>query len=91
MSAYLRLGTYYIFTISASVVCFFCNKAINGSNKTQRCNKARFLLNTQQKTLSLESLLLVLIQFSLGGVGRGAYLNLSEGEGVGTYSWLGAY
>ena len=34
VSAYSRLGTYYIFTISASVVCFFCNKAINGSNKT---------------------------------------------------------
>ena len=83
VSAYSRLGTYYIFTISASVVCFFCNKAINGSNKTQRCNKARFLLNTQQKTLSLESLLLVLIQFFFGG-GRGAYLNLSErGSGVG--------
>ena len=34
VSAYSRLGTYYIFTISASVVCFFCNKAIYGSNKT---------------------------------------------------------
>ena len=28
---------------SASVVCLFCNKTINGNNKTRRCNKARFL------------------------------------------------
>ena len=30
-------------TFSASVVCLFCNKTINGKNKTRRCNKARFL------------------------------------------------
>ena len=28
---------------SASGVRLLCNKAINGSNKTRRCNKARFL------------------------------------------------
>ena len=28
---------------SASVVCLFCNKTINGNNKTRRYNKARFL------------------------------------------------
>ena len=28
---------------SASVVCLFCNKTINGNDKTQRCNKAKFL------------------------------------------------
>ena len=28
---------------SASVVCLFCNKTINGTDKTRRCNKARFL------------------------------------------------
>ena len=28
---------------SASVVCLFCNKTINGNDKTRRCNKARFL------------------------------------------------
>ena len=28
---------------SSSVVCLFCNKAINGKNKTRRCNKARYL------------------------------------------------
>ena len=27
---------------SASVVCLFCNKTINGNNKTRRCNKAGF-------------------------------------------------
>ena len=37
---------------SASVVCLFCNKTINGNNKTQRCNKARFLQNTLKKTPS---------------------------------------
>ena len=28
---------------SASVLCLFCNKTINGNNKTRRCNKSRFL------------------------------------------------
>ena len=28
---------------SASVVCLFCIKIINGNNKKRRCNKARFL------------------------------------------------
>ena len=28
---------------SASVVCLFCNKTINGNDKTRRSNKARFL------------------------------------------------
>ena len=27
----------------ASAVCLFCNKTVNGNNKTRRCNKARFL------------------------------------------------
>ena len=27
----------------ASVVCLFCNKTINGNDKTRRCNKVRFL------------------------------------------------
>ena len=31
---------------SASVVCLFCNKAINGKDKTRKCN------NTLKKTLS---------------------------------------
>ena len=30
-------------TFSASVVCLFCNKTINGNNKARRCNKASFL------------------------------------------------
>ena len=37
---------------SAIVVCLFCNKIINGNNKKQRCNKARFLKNTLMKTPS---------------------------------------
>ena len=28
---------------SASAVSIFCNKTVNGNNKKQRCNKARFL------------------------------------------------
>ena len=29
--------------LSASEVCLFCNKTINGTNKTRRSNNARFL------------------------------------------------
>ena len=51
----LRVGTYSRWALirgwglikfsafSASVVCLFCNKTINGNDKTRRCNKARFL------------------------------------------------
>ena len=51
----LRVGTYSRWaliqgwvlikfsTCSASVVCVFCNKTINGNNKTRRYNKARVL------------------------------------------------
>ena len=45
----LRVGTYsrWAFikfsTFSASVVCVFCNKTVNGNNKTRRCSNARFL------------------------------------------------
>ena len=47
---------------SASIVCLFCNKTINGDNKTQRFNKARFLQNTLKTKLRLrESILLFLI------------------------------
>ena len=28
---------------SACVLCLFCDKTINGNNKTRRCNKSRFL------------------------------------------------
>ena len=68
----LRAGVYVrwalirgwaLIKISASVVCLFCDKTINGNNKMQRCNKARFLSNNQNKTPSLGSLLLVLFQF----------------------------
>ena len=88
----LRVGVYArwvlirgwaLIKISASVVCLFCRKTINGNNKMQRRNKARFLSH-QKKTPSLRSLLLVVIQFfggwerEGGGVRVGAYLSLSE-------------
>ena len=37
---------------STSVVCIFCNKTVNGNNKTRGCNKATFLQNTLKKTPS---------------------------------------
>ena len=39
-------------TFSARAVCLFCNKTINGNNKTLTFNKARFLKNTLKKTPS---------------------------------------
>jgi len=61
----------------------FCNKTVNGKNKTRRCNKARFLQNILKKTPSSESRLLVIIPFLGDGRGKevGAYLKLS---GTGT-------
>ena len=38
---------------SASVVCLFCNKTVNGNNKTRRCNKARFLLASPQTSFGI--------------------------------------
>ena len=43
VSTYLRLGNIKFLPFSANVVCLLCNKAINGNNKMQRCNKVRFL------------------------------------------------
>ena len=43
VGAYSRWALIKFSTFSASVVCLFCNKTINGKNKTRRCNKARFL------------------------------------------------
>ena len=40
-------------SFSASVVCLFCNKTINGNNKTRRCNKARFLLASPQTSFGI--------------------------------------
>ena len=50
----LMAGAYLRPPFSASVVCLFCNKTVNGNNKMRRCNKVRFLLNTlsPKKTLS---------------------------------------
>ena len=63
---------------SASLICLFCNKTING-NKMRRCNKARFLHNTLKKTPSSRKSLFR------------TYLILGGGVGLGTYSKLGAY
>ena len=66
---------------STSVVCIFCNKTVNGNNKTRRCNKATFLQNTLKKTPSSGKSLVSTYSF-LRGVG--AYLSLSEsGREVG--------
>ena len=83
----LRVGTYLrwaLIKISASVVCLFCYKTINGNNKLRRCNKARFLSNTQEKTLSSgKSLISTYSIFGGGESGKGdgmrvgAYLSLS--------------
>ena len=40
-------------SFSASVLCLFCNKTINGNNKTRRCNKARFLLASPQTSFGI--------------------------------------
>ena len=66
---------------STSLVCFFCNKTINGDNKTRRCNKERFLENALQKTPSLGKSLISTYSISMSG----------RGTGVGAYSRLGAY
>ena len=69
---------------SASVVCSFCNKTINGNNKTRRCNKARFLQNTLKKTPSSGKSLISTYLIFGGGVGVVAYLSLSgSGRDVG--------
>ena len=71
-------------TFSARAVCLFCNKTINGNNKTLTFNKARFLKNTLKKTPSSRKSLISFSTYSIfgGGVGVVAYLSLS-GKGVG--------
>ena len=57
----------------------FCKKAVNGNNKTRRCNKARFLQNTLKKTPSSGKSQISTSSFFGGGSGKGvgAYLSLS--------------
>ena len=91
-------------TFSASVVCVFSNKTINGNNRTRTFNKARFLKNTLKKTpfsgkslISTYSILGVVANLSLSGSERkvwwgGRLFEFDwEEEGVGAYSRLGAY
>ena len=71
---------------SRSVTCIFCNKTVNGNNKTRRCNKARFLQNTLKKTPSSGKSVISTYSFWGGGRcnGVGAYFSLSgSGSGVG--------
>ena len=84
MGANSRWALIKFSTFSASVVCLFCNKTINGNNKTRTCNKARFLKNTLKKTPSSGKSLISFSTYSIlgGGVGVLAYLSLS-GRGMG--------
>ena len=74
--AYSRQVAYSIFLLfssfSASLVCLFCEKTINGNNKTRRCNKdSRFCKLFWRKLRLRGNLLLVLIQFQWVVGGRG--------------------
>ena len=71
---------------SRSVICIFCNKTVNGNNKTRRCNKARFLQNTLKKTPSSGKSVISIYSFLGGGRCKGvcAYFSLSgSGRGMG--------
>ena len=81
-------------TFSTSVVCLFCNKTINSNNKTRRCNKARFLWNTLQKTPSSGKSLINTYSILGGWGGAGRLFEFEwewEGGGEGAYLRLGAY
>ena len=57
-------------TFSVRAVCLFCNKTINGNNKTRRFNKARFPKNALKKTPSSGKSLISTYSV-LGGLGWG--------------------
>ena len=77
---------------STSVVCIFCNKTVNGNNKTRRCNKATFLQNTLKKTPSSGKSLVSTYSFLGGGrLFKFEWEWEGGGVGVGAYSRLGAY
>ena len=86
----LRVGTYSRWALikfspfSRSVTCLFCNKTVNGNNKTRRSNKARFPQNTLKKTPSSGNSVISTYSFLGGGrcKGVGAYFSFS-GRGVG--------
>ena len=71
---------------SRSVTCIFCNKTVNGNDKTRRFNKARFLQNTLKITPSSGKCVISTYSFLRGGryKGVGAYFSLSgSGRGWG--------
>ena len=72
---------------SASLVCLFCDKTINGNNKKRKCKKARFLYNTRTKSQSSGGSLII-SYLSLCGrewSGGGHLLTFSAFR-MGTYS-----
>ena len=77
VGAYLRWALIWcralikLSTFSASVVCLFCNKTINGNNKKQG-----FCKRLWRKLHLRGSLLLLLIQFFYGGRGKGGGVGL---------------
>ena len=83
-------------TFSASVVCLFCNKTINGNNKTQRCNKKQsFYKILWRKLLLREVSYYYLFNFFKvgGGKGLGWVWHLFKAGRLLTFSALrmGAY
>ena len=72
-------------TFSARAVCLFCNKTINGNNKTRRFNKERFPKKYfEENSIFGEVSYQYLFSFGRAGVGVGAYLSLSgSGREVG--------
>ena len=99
VGAYSRLGLIKFSPFSTSVVCIFCKKAVNGNNKTRRCNKARFPQNTLKKTPSWGKSQISTYSFFWVVAGREWALiwvwvgvgGRWGGVGVGANSRLGAY
>ena len=54
MGTYLRWTLIKFTSFSASASCLFCNKTINGDNKTRRCNnlQSKVSANILKKILS---------------------------------------
>ena len=68
-----------------SVVCLFCNKTVNGNNKTRRCNKARFCKYSEENFFFGEVSHWYLFIFFFGGGGKekGGEVGGGKGKGVG--------
>ena len=92
VGAYSRWVLIKFSPFSASVVCLFWNRKIDGNNKTRRCNKARFLSTTLKKTPSSGKSLISLIQFQFqshchsSGWAGGGRLSTFSAFKMGAYS-----